>query len=94
MGYANQATDAVVMTGAGIALDPERTKSRFSAAGTADDRTRKCCQCENVASSQFQFPMDGMPGADAKLATGNIGNWQHFHTGNILPVFAPWVPLW
>ena len=32
----------------------------------------KCCQCDNVASCQFQFPMDGMPGDDAKLETGNI----------------------
>ena len=33
----------------------------------------ECCQCENVANSNFQ------------LSIGNIGigNWQHFHIGNI-----------
>ena len=29
----------------------------------------KCCQCENVASSQSQLPIKAM----GKLATGNIG---------------------
>lgn len=41
--------------------------------GFAIIRGGKCCQCENVANSNFQ------------LSIGNIGigNWQHFHTGNI-----------
>ena len=33
----------------------------------------KCCQCENVASSNSQFP----------IGNSGIGNWQHFHNGNI-----------
>ena len=36
----------------------------------------QCCQCENVASCQFQLPMS------AKLATGNIGT-GNIGTGNI-----------
>ena len=42
----------------------------------------QCCQCESVASGQFQFPMM------AKLATGNIGI-GNIHTmatlGNLSP---------
>ena len=42
----------------------------------------KCCQCENVANSNFQ------------LSIGNIGigNWQHSHTGNI-PTRLPRKPV-
>ena len=29
--------------------------------------------------------------ASPKLITGNIGNWQHFHTGNIPHLPISWV---
>ena len=37
-----------------------------------DVRLQKCCQCENVASHQFQFPMK-WGGMMEQLETGNIG---------------------
>ena len=39
----------------------------------------ECCQCENVASSNSQFPIGNI----------GIGNWQHFHNGNI----STWVDV-
>ena len=35
-------------------------------------------KCENVANGNIQF----------QLANGNIGNWQHFHIGNIVIPFV------
>jgi len=45
----------------------------------------KCCQCESVASSQFQLAFQLF----------NLDwNWQHWHIGNNRLRFAPPVPLW
>ena len=45
----------------------------LSSAGADEE---KCCQCDNVANCQFQFPMEKKE-EETEMATGNIG------TGNI-----------
>ena len=48
--------------------DQTRNEERFETIFKAmDGGWEQCCQCESVASSQFQLPMS------AKLVTGNIG---------------------
>ena len=75
MGYANQATDAVVMTGAGIALDPERTASRFSAAGTGERNQSYVFSKNEKGDIRFGFELGSkgailnMSNADGKYAT-------------------------
>ena len=50
--------------------DDDLDKFLDFAAGASGADEEECCQCDSVASCQFQFPMKG---AEEEMATGNIG---------------------
>ena len=63
-------------------------RGRVVLVGTYKGDQLKCCQCESVASSQFQFPMM------AKLKTGNIGIGNIGNNGTLSKSLSSVTELW